>query len=441
MNCTLENAEKLYTYAYPLVMMEITHAGDKNDDEFHHRRVFPDASDKKIVKLNNDTLYSEGYTQLKNTPYVLELPEKDITERYLLIQIMNAYTQVIGSIGTRTRAVDAKKYIFVYKNNDVPEGFEDYRVVRCDTSVNMFFMRIETRGKYDYKFVNDIQDSIIFRPVYPQKVEKTMTVEEIIGKAAPENKEYIPPVVRINSLSAQDFYKIFTYSIRNNPIDDEEIKEIFETFGYDGETGNFDYSNLDTEKKKLLEDAVISAFNQFKNHDGNGRVCNNNWSYAISGLGDYGKDYKARASVAFGGFGANIPQDSVYPATYTDMQGNQLVSEKKYIIHFAADGFPHASIFWSLTLYGEPSQFLAENKIDRYMINSFNMDENLFMNEDGSLDIYICRQEPTDEKERKNWLPAPANEDKFMLALRVYYPDEMTLQGKWAGPDIIVVNE
>ena len=55
-------------------------------------------------------------------------------------------------------------------------------------------------------------------------------------------------------------------------------------------------------------------------------------------------------------------------------------------------------------------------------------------NPDGSLDIYISVEEPEGKLERKNWLPAPTEEEHFTLALRVYTPDELTIQGKWEPP-------
>ena len=88
-----------------------------------------------------------------------------------------------------------------------------------------------------------------------------------------------------------------------------------------------------------------------------------------------------------------------------------------------------------MTLYGADSQFLVKNKIDRFAINTYDVDDGIVeTGEDGSLEIFISRDEPTDPREKKNWLPAPADEGAFTLAIRIYWPDEFTLQGKWDAP-------
>ncbi|MFR6496076.1 MAG: DUF1254 domain-containing protein [Ruminococcus sp.] len=76
-----EQAKALYLYGFPLVVTEATHWGS-DDKGFHHLRTFPTDKVNKIVKLNNDTLYSTAWTQLAQTPYLVHIPK--ITERYYL---------------------------------------------------------------------------------------------------------------------------------------------------------------------------------------------------------------------------------------------------------------------------------------------------------------------------------------------------------------------
>ena len=76
------------------------------------------------------------------------------------------------------------------------------------------------------------------------------------------------------------------------------------------------------------------------------------------------------------------------------------------------------------------SAFLVKNPINRFAIGDR---DNLQYNEDGSLDIWIQKEVPEPAK-RSNWLPAP--NDKFMLTLRVYWPEELVLNGTWIAPAI-----
>lgn len=72
--------------------------------------------------------------------------------------------------------------------------------------------------------------------------------------------------------------------------------------------------------------------------------------------------------------------------------------------------------FWSVTAYGE-DDFLIENPIDRYAVSDRTSFEK---NEDGSVDIYIQKDEPKGHK--ANWLPVSG--DGFHLFLRVYRPED-----------------
>jgi hypothetical protein len=57
-------------------------------------------------------------------------------------------------------------------------------------------------------------------------------------------------------------------------------------------------------------------------------------------------------------------------------------------------------------------------------------------NSDGSIDLYIQKDNPGSDKE-SNWLPAPAG--KFILMLRMYWPNESDpsiLDGTWTIPPV-----
>ncbi len=57
-------------------------------------------------------------------------------------------------------------------------------------------------------------------------------------------------------------------------------------------------------------------------------------------------------------------------------------------------------------------------------------------NADGSLDLYIQHESPGADKE-SNWLPAPAG--KFVLMLRMYWPNEKgpsIINGSWTIPPV-----
>jgi hypothetical protein len=77
--------------------------------------------------------------------------------------------------------------------------------------------------------------------------------------------------------------------------------------------------------------------------------------------------------------------------------------------------------------------FFVDNPLNRYSISAR---QNLKANADGSVDLYIQKDSPGADKE-SNWLPAPA--DKFILMLRLYWPnpeDPSILDGSWKPPAV-----
>jgi hypothetical protein len=54
--------------------------------------------------------------------------------------------------------------------------------------------------------------------------------------------------------------------------------------------------------------------------------------------------------------------------------------------------------------------------------------------EDGSIEIFLQREDPTDPVERADWLPAPTG--RFYLVTRHYSPRGPILTGDWVPPPI-----
>jgi hypothetical protein len=75
----------------------------------------------------------------------------------------------------------------------------------------------------------------------------------------------------------------------------------------------------------------------------------------------------------------------------------------------------------------------VSNPINRYSISAR---QKLKSNPDGSTDLYIQKDSPGPDKE-SNWLPAPAG--KFVLMLRMYWPNERKpsiINGSWPIPAV-----
>jgi hypothetical protein len=64
-------------------------------------------------------------------------------------------------------------------------------------------------------------------------------------------------------------------------------------------------------------------------------------------------------------------------------------------------------------------------------------DPPLVTNPDGSIDIYIQRDPPAENK-MPNWLPAPAS-GNFSLTLRLYWPQDAVVDKSWIPPTVQLV--
>ena len=101
-------------------------------------------------------------------------------------------------------------------------------------------------------------------------------------------------------------------------------------------------------------------------------------------------------------------------------------------MRFAKGQLPPVRGFWSLTMY-DSNYFFVANPINRYSISAR---QNLKSNPDGSVDLYIQKDSPGADKE-SNWLPAPSG--KFVLMLRLYWPNEKDpsiINGSWEIPPV-----
>jgi hypothetical protein len=188
---------------------------------------------------------------------------------------------------------------------------------------------------------------------------------------------------------------------------------------------DFDISKLDPTVAKGLERGRKAGLEQIVSEVKHGGKKVNGWQFTFTG--EYGTRYLFRATVTFAGLGANLAKDAVYPVTDLDSAGKPLKGSNKYEITFPKGGMPPVKGFWSLTMY-DAQYFFVANPLNRYNLSARNK---LQANADGSVTLYLQKEAPGKEKE-SNWLPAP--EGDFVLMLRLYWPDESVLDGKWQPP-------
>jgi hypothetical protein len=143
-------------------------------------------------------------------------------------------------------------------------------------------------------------------------------------------------------------------------------------------------------------------------------------------------NYLYRMIAAVLGIYGNSKQEAMYPAYYVDSTKQKLDGANRYTVRFAPGQLPPVNAFWSLTMYEEPQSLLVANPLNRYLINSPMLPQ-LKRDADGGLTMIIQNESPGKDKEA-NWLPAPKG--PFSMIMRLYWPKEAAVDGKWKQPPL-----
>ncbi len=452
-----KNGVEAYLFGYPLVLMDVTKkVGTQPNAPGPHGVVnqfvniwsFPDPNFTIIVSPNADTLYSTAFLDLSAGPIVLHVP--DTKGRYYLMQIMDAWSNVIASPGKRTTGTKAGDFAIAGPGwkGELPPGMKK---IQSPTNMVWIIGRTQCNGKADYAAVNAIQRQYTLTPL--SFFGKPYTPPGF-GPADPKVDVKTPPVTQVAKMDAATFFNRLALLMKDNPPAPADAPMVKKLAGLGIVPGKpFDPAAVDPMAMKGLEKAVwwVKAFFDAAAKGTQGAIeesaltkevlevlnnavrrvllnVKNGWMIPPMELGRFGTDYALRAYVALYGFGANWPEDAVYPSAPKDSRGRQLNGAHRYVLHFAQGG-PPVNAFWSLTMYNSKQAFVP-NPIDRYAIGDR---DKLKFNPDGSLDLYIQNESPGKDQE-SNWLPAP--KDDFNVILRLYWPKKPILDGSWVPPGI-----
>ena len=424
-----------YIYGYPLVTMEMTRRVMTNVPttqgsrgpmgQLIKAREYPNSSFRDVTAPNADTLYTTAWINVEAEPWVLSIP--DMKDRYFLFPMLDGWTTVFQVPGKRTTGTASQTYAITGPNwkGTLPAGVKEYK---SSTSIVWILGRIYCTGTpEDYKAVHALQDQCQLVPL--SAYSKPYTPPE--GKVDPSIDLQNPVRDQVNRMDAKEYFTLLAQLMKANPptaADAPALKKFAKIGLVPGE--DFDAGKLKADLiKRIPQVAFDRIMLQFKTNEAVQHI--NGWSFTTK-TGIYGTDYLMRALVTAIGLGANRPQDAVYPVSQKDVDGDDYEGSKKYVIRFDKGQTPPVDGFWSITMYDSHFFFVA-NPINRYSISPR---QSLKANPDGSIDIYVQKDSPGAEWE-SNWLPAPGG--KFVLMLRMYWPNESDpsiLDGSWAIPKV-----
>lgn len=427
-------AKEAYIYGYPMVdSYRIQHAYfvDTKNPEYkapwnqikNMPRVFtPD--DKAVQTPNSDTPYSMLGMDLRAEPIVLTVPAIE-KERYYSIQLIDAYTFNFAYIGSRTTGNEAGRFLIAGPDwkGETPKGVK--KVIRSETELVLAAYRTQLFNPGDLDNVKKVQAGY--------KVQTLSAFLELPApKAAPEI-DFIKPLTPETQKSSLEFFNILNFILKFCPTvpSEKELMTRFAKIGV-GAGKNFDASKLTPEMKQAIEEGMADAWAdlaQLKKRVDAKEVTSGD----TFGTREYLKNnYLYRMAAAVLGIYGNSKQEAMYPIYAVDVDGKKLEGSNRYTLRFAPGELPPVDAFWSLTMYELPESLLVANPLNRYLLNS-PMLPKFKKDADGGLTLLIQNESPGKDLEA-NWLPAPKG--TFMAVMRLYWPKDAALDGRWTAPPL-----
>ncbi len=423
---TVRLAAKGYVFGYPLVMTDLTRKSFTSTIAPANRLVnmaeFPEADFRVFVRPNVDTLYTQAWLDMDSGPWVFEVPP---SPRYLVMQFLDAWSNVFASVGTRTTGDEGGRFLLAGPDwhGQVPEGMT---LLRSSTRMNWLLGRIQTNGKSDYAAVHGIQAGLSLRSLDDWQQGR---VVEALPFQLPE-QPLTPPLFEMRKLTPKAFFGQLSQLMKDNPPAATDSTAVAELEQLGVQIG----ADRPPQWNWLQEHAVAVgmwlAEHEMKKALERPEVLVNGWRQAPMHIAAFGQDYGIRAVVAMIGFGANLAAEAIYPNANVDARGQVLQGGQRYRLHFAAGELPPARAFWSLTAY-DADGYLIANPLHRYALGDRDA---LTYNPDGSLDLLLQSEAPGDQQ-RSNWLPTPRS-GPFSVTARIYLPEQRMLDGQWRMPGI-----
>ena len=383
------------------------------------------ASFTDVVTPNSDTLYCQSQFDLRKEPVVVVVPP--ISDRYYSFEFLDAYTNDYAYLGQRASGGNGGTYFMAGPdwNGQVPEGMTK---IWTPTNLAWLITRTLVKGSADVPNVVAIQDKIIVKPL--SEFQANTTSSPTAATATNASQEI--PIGPQPTLIAPTGIKIFDEigaAMDGNPLNPPDPVLVTKLASIGIGPGKAPSTEANDTIKTALQNGITEGQKLIDAQVANFGTLENGW-LVNTAAGVYGTNYLFRAAVTQFGLGANIAQEALYPATFTDSTGKPLSGNSSYLIHFEPGQTPPVDGFWSISMYNDKNLFV-DNPLNRYSIGQYT--EGLKNNTDGSLDIFIQNKNPGPDKE-SNWLPSP--EGSFNMVMRLYLPQPQALNGTWQLPSV-----
>ena len=218
---TVSIATDAYLYGFPLVTMDMTRKQTTNVDsagpvrapmgQLVRMRTYPTAAYRDVPGANTDTLYTMVWLDVSKEPWIFSIP--DMGDRYYMMPMLDGWTNVFQSPGTRTTGNKAQKYAITGPgwSGTLPKGVTEYK---SPTGLVWILGRIYCTGTpEDYAKVHALQDKFSVAPLSsygkpyippPGQVDASLDMKT-------------PTAAQVQALSVNDYFSYLAKLLKTNP--------------------------------------------------------------------------------------------------------------------------------------------------------------------------------------------------------------------------------
>lgn len=494
-NPTFAQAVNAYFWGYPLEEMWRTQLNVLNNYGLSANQLFAPGvvnNSTTVVAPNLNVLNATSFLDLSgNNAFVLSVPNTTSTGTYNIMQMLNAYTDVTYSFGTRNFQTGALNnsggnYLVVGPNYTGPTSFPEHTfsgVVTNSTAQAWLIGRVQvdpyatsTLGGSNTPYnqlaggatnafsVPNSKTIVQSYAVTPLDDFRAGQTSSPITVSNPTSAQLVIASNNASTMTGQAFYQYVgtnvAYSGLNSATGQTNNQAaMYANFSGLGFSSNGYTASTNSSVLSVMNSAASNAAAMLTKMGQNTTLLNTNvttstgWVVSTT-AGSYSNNYDGWLNAAITakvGLGANLAADATYPQTTVDRQGNLLNGNNRYTMTFAQGNMPPVEAFWSLTVYDSAGYVVSNTGNTFYGDNVYSLGSMQLMNILGSsydttsVSLLLQSEAPTDPELMKYWLPTPAGQD-FELILRMYFPDGTSstssiLNGTYTVPGVEMVPE
>jgi hypothetical protein len=409
-----------------------------------------------IVSPNTSVLYANGFLDLSVNPYLVNYPQ---SSTYNVLQIMDAYTNVQASVGSRVNtcgsvvlyyanASYAEQVKAAYPNNSVaiytPQAWLIGRVAVDTYAVQTQNGVAQTAYQSLYGAASSALALWKSQNVMSQYSLKALTAftntngGSVQQSNAPTANSATQFFTNLSAAISQNKLLVNYAGVNNGILNTVsnvyDQTAIFNHFSLIGLTSSgYDASNLSLAQRNLVSSGYadsITAIGYIA--AGSGTTAATNYWAINNTIGQYKPDYAGwitAAATAKVGLGANLPADGAYPNLTVDSNAATLTGAggNSYSLNFSSVGIPPITTnngFWSVTVYDADNNIYSSTTNTYYYTSQvggvYALGSIQLAAMGGVPTLYFQYGVPSDSTRLPYWIPVPSG--VFSVIMRLYNP-------------------